>query len=261
MSEGDSPGRIPKAEALPGSTDETIVIEPLAVNEHPFDRVSFDGFERSVSVERFDSYLRSAGGDRNGALRLYALNSAVSTVLFPTFQNLEIAIRNAFHHSLSDRYGEWWFDQLGVITDVFQRQKIADAQIQLVKEGKPLTPGRVVASLAFGFWTSCLGARYEDTLWRRGGLSAAFAAVGAKPKRNTVNRQLTPIRLLRNRIAHHEPILHLNLPKHRQSALDLTEACAPALAEWTKEHCAFDETYDPDLARTFMTPGAEPKPA
>jgi hypothetical protein len=59
MEESGSPGRIPKAEALPRSTVETIVIETLAVNEHPFDRVSFDGFERSISVERFDSYLRS----------------------------------------------------------------------------------------------------------------------------------------------------------------------------------------------------------
>ncbi len=95
---------------------------------------------------------------------------------------------------------------------------------------------------------------------RRGGLSAALAAGGEKPKRNSVNRQLTPIRLLRNRIAHHEPILHLNLPRHRQSALDLTNACAPALAEWTKAHCAFDRTYDAALAQTFLTRADEDAP-
>lgn len=243
-----SPGRMPEAEALPGSTLVDVALEGFTVNQQTFESDLFVGFERCVSEERFNTYLACYDGDRAKALELYALNATVSSAIFPTLQNLEIALRNAFHVALSERYGEWWLDRHGVITDVFQRQKIAEAQLQLVKDKKPLTPGRVVAGLAFGFWTSCLGARYEDTLWRRGGLSAVFEG---KPKRNAVNRQLTPIRLLRNRIAHHEPILHLNLPQHRENALNLTRACAPALAEWNEANCRFDETYRPDLADLF----------
>jgi hypothetical protein len=37
---------------------------------------------------------------------------------------------------------------------------------------------------------------------------------GEKPKRGRVNAMLDPIRKLRNRVAHHEPILYFNLPKH-----------------------------------------------
>jgi len=212
----------------------------------------FEGLENAISLERFANYLRAAEGDRDRALSLYALNTAASNAIAPVLQHLEVALRNAFHQRLSAKYGDDWFDEMGVITDVFQRQKITEAKLDLVKEGKGITPGRVVAAMSFGFWTSCLSARYEDSLWRRGGLSTAFMASGEKPKRNQVNRILTQIRLLRNRIAHYEPILHLNLPKRRVEAIMATRWIAPPLADWAEHHCQFAAIYDEAAARAFF---------
>lgn len=240
-----SPGRMPEAEALPGSTSEDIRRDRLAVNES----CAFFGLEESLSLERFQRYLGACEGDRKLALSLYAHNSAVSAALYLPLQILEISMRNSFHRAFANRYGDWWFDEPRVITDVFQRRKISEAQIDLVKDGKPLTPSRIVASLTFGFWTSCLSARYETVLWRRARLSANFTLNGdAPPKRNQLNRMLTPIRILRNRIAHYEPILYWNLPKHYRNMVSLVSRLSPAASEWLIHHCTFESTYDIELA-------------
>jgi hypothetical protein len=65
--------------------------------------------------------------------------------------------------------------------------------------------GRIVAALSFGFWTAMFGPDYEG-LWR-----ATLHRIAAKPdgtglRRKDFSGPLTPIRTIRNRIPHHEPI-------------------------------------------------------
>jgi hypothetical protein len=57
------------------------------------------------------------------------------------------------------------------------------------------------------------------TLWRKA-LHRCFPHAPKPPKRSAINSTLTPIRMLRNRIAHQEPILSLNLAKHYGKAID-----------------------------------------
>lgn len=126
-----SPGRVPqRAEAQPGSTPGYIRTVGLPVNEAG----PFSGLEDTLSLERFGSYMASCRADRGEALALYAHNTFVSSSLYLPLQVLEVTLRNRFHHALSGRYGDWWFDQMGVITDIFQRQKVSEAQLDLVKD-------------------------------------------------------------------------------------------------------------------------------
>ena len=252
MSGEKSPGRIPEAEALPGSTSKLVRQNGGFVNAGEGVAPTFEGIEGALSTARFGRYLEAAGHDRALALQFYALNSSASNALFPLLQNLEVALRNGFHLRLTARYGEGWLDELGVITEVLQRRMVSDAKLELIKTRKALDAGHLVAALSFGFWTACLSAQYEDRLWRRGGLAQAFSVGGSKPKRNQINRALTPIRLLRNRIAHHEPILHLNLTGHREKIIQLTSWLSPVMAEWSLAHCRFGSAFDPDLAAKFL---------
>jgi len=71
--------------------------------------------------------------------------------------------------------------------------------------------------------------------------------------RKQVNEPLTKIRLLRNRIAHHEPILRFNLPQRHEQTLELTKWLSPTAAEWAKRHSRFYEIYDDKLAALFRT--------
>jgi hypothetical protein len=88
------------------------------------------------------------------------------------------------------------------------------AKNDISTRSKTPTPSRVIAELSFGFWTSLLGNgrkganNYEVTLWR----NALYKSFPNRPpkgfNRKFANREFTSIRELRNRIAHHEPIVH-----------------------------------------------------
>ena len=213
-----------------------------------------DAIERAISAGRFAPYLASCANEKAQALRLYELNTRISASLYSPLQALEITLRNKFHDSLTAAYGEWWFDRPDVIWGLSQIRKIADAKLNLVKDKKALEPGRVIASLTFGFWTSCLTGPYDRAHWQLGGLEMAFREGGEKPKRGTINGMLTPLRHLRNRVAHHEPILYFNLPKHHANIITLVRWLCPTSADWAEATSTFHEAYDEALARTLLAP-------
>jgi hypothetical protein len=66
------------------------------------------------------------------------------------------------------------------------------------------TPGKVVAELSFGFWCALAGRHYHWTLWQPC-LHRVFP--GVRLPRPHIHGRLENIRLLRNRIAHHERVL------------------------------------------------------
>lgn len=102
----------------------------------------------------------------------------------------------------------------------------------------------IVATLSFGFWISLLGpggrtatgrkANYEMTLWRPA-LRAAFAH-RAPLTRRQVHRPLNDLRALRNRIAHHEPILGRNLLNDHERILEICGWMSPATRAWVEHH-------------------------
>ncbi|MFN4097391.1 MAG: hypothetical protein ACK4GG_11545 [Sphingomonas sp.] len=221
------------------------------VNES-LNMVQTEAVERAISEERFAPYVFASFGENTEALALYELNTRVSASLYGPMQALEVALRNSFHAALTDAYGQWWFDRGDVIWELFQRRRLAEAHLDLVQNKKLLTPGRVVASLTFGFWTACLANPYDDVLWRRGGLGKTFAAGGAKPKRSHVNRKLNPLRQIRNRIAHHEPILHFDLPKHHANIVEILGWLNPAVSDWAAAQSPFHNAYDVEAAAKMI---------
>jgi hypothetical protein len=73
------------------------------------------------------------------------------------------------------------------------------------------------------------GTVYDD-LWRRTLYRIAQSPDGKRLSRKHFTRPLTPIRILRNRVAHHEPIIYWSLRKHHDRIVELTEWLAPAAA-------------------------------
>ena len=54
---------------------------------------------------------------------------------------------------------------------------------------------------------------------------------------------LAPIRALRNRIAHHEPIIEWDLPKHYAKMIEISGWLCPTAADWCEVHSRFLEAY------------------
>ena len=68
-----------------------------------------------------------------------------------------------------------------------------------------VTEGKVIAELTLYFWKRLYGPEYEQTLWRTS-LKRTFP--DKKLSRAQVAVQLERLYQSRNRLAHHEPVLH-----------------------------------------------------
>jgi len=192
----------------------------------------FQQIEDILHTERIDAY-RQDGADECLTLARYLLNMALSESLYPALQFSEIALRNAIHTALSDRYStDSWYDVISGIP-TWQLDKIQEAEVSLRKDGKAVTPGRMVSELNFGFWTG-----FFNKAHARSGLGHYLArnvfVRAPKPERDLakLDNRWKDIRDLRNRVFHHERILHWkDLDARHQAILNLISWISPALYE------------------------------
>ena len=198
--------------------------------------------EEALSLERFSRYRAWAGGDKGRALDLYGLNTRLSEALYTPLQMLEVALRNRIHAVLSASIQPRWFEAPGFLTVPYQNEQIAEALADLRRERKEPDPGRVVAALTFSFWTTMLGTHYEN-LWQTDLHRIGRRDGGKGLRRKELSGPLTPIRLLRNRIAHHEPILAWDLRKHHDAMLRITGWLSPVAAAWCRSLDRFDQVH------------------
>lgn len=187
--------------------------------------------EAAISAERFGRYVTWADGDRIRALELYGLNIRLSEALYPLLQMLEVVLRNRIHAVLSEAFHPGWFRGDGFLIVPHQITQVTIAVSELARETKDATPSGIVAALSFSFWTTMLGPSYE-VLWQ-----THLNLIGRRPdgtglRRKDFSGPLTPIRILRNRIAHHEPILAWNLAQHHAAMRRLIQWLSPGAAAW-----------------------------
>jgi hypothetical protein len=196
----------------------------------------------ALSVERLAPYLLAAGHDKAFAIRLYERNMHLSQALYGPLQGLEVVMRNAFHAQLTSSFGSQWFDvlQANGTWGLEQTERIEEARRRIKKVQNPETPGRMVAELSFGFWTAICARRYTAALWIPC-LRHAIRAPGLN--RLTVFERLDGIRILRNRVAHHEPILARDLERDFTDIIQALRWICPVSAEWIKEISCFRAAY------------------
>ena len=200
----------------------------------------FPDLETILSPARFATYLGWAGGARDRAVELYTLNARLSESLSTPLHMLEVALRNRIHDVLRARDGETWFDLPVYHANPRQPDMLAKARQDLREARKEASADSMVAALTFGFWTAMLGKEYED-LWQQALHMIARRADGKGLRRKDFTRPLAPIRLLRNRIAHHEPVLHWDLARHHAAMLELTGWLSPVAAEWCRASSRFPD--------------------
>ena len=200
------------------------------------------GFESTLSTERFARYLDWAEGDRERALELYALNTQLSEALYTPLQILEVTLRNRIHTVLADSLDERWLSDEGFLVLEHQRLQLARALQELQGIGREPTPSRIVAALTFSFWGSMLSPRYE-VLWQTTLHRIAQREDGRGLRRKDLASPMAPIRILRNRVAHHEAIIYWDLPKHYANIVQLTYWLSPAAGNWGERFSRFPEVY------------------
>ena len=114
------------------------------------DSTFFRQVETHLNPERLGAY-RKDGVDDTTTLARYLLNMALCESLYSPLQFAEIALRNALHSSLTMRAGtDNWYNTISLPD--WQKDQVIAAKNQLIRSGKLLDSGRVVAELTFGFW-------------------------------------------------------------------------------------------------------------
>lgn len=189
----------------------------------------------AVSAPRFATYMMHAQGSEQRAWAAYAWNIRASAAMLQILVHVEVALRNAVCRALSEAFGSGWpYAEAFVFTfsEKEQREYVA-ARITL--EGRlkksALTTPDFVAGQTFVFWESMLVRRYKDRVWDRQ-FPAAFPGASARDSYRDVRDAAEELRPLRNRIAHHEPLLRANLAQHYCRALQVIHWACPQKAVW-----------------------------
>lgn len=204
--------------------------------------------ERLLSAERLAAYKRTPRDSERDCLRHYLYNQRVSEALYPTLHGLEVGLRNGIDTALRQQTGNaFWFDDPSIIADPRTRDIIASVKHKLHKEHKPITAGRIIAGLHFGFWRALFYAKYE-TLWR-GIVKQVFAyAPKSKQQRRKLALGIDTANRLRNRVFHYEPIWQIgSLADDHRMMLEHIGWLSPTLRDLVEANNRFSEVYHQDI--------------
>lgn len=174
--------------------------DPLSISAH-WNAV------RALAPDRFDGFRNAGDVDELDAISRYLWNMALCRSIQTPLHVLEVTFRNQLHNALTTLRGraDWYDDAAFVNAD--EQKMVAGAKRQLNKLGRPHDPGRVVAELTFGFWTSLYGRHHDHDIIRPTfGTVFQHLPPTVSARRQTVTTRLKEARTIRNRVSHHEPI-------------------------------------------------------
>ena len=191
--------------------------------------------EKHFSAARMGRYRASCHGDETRAAKAYVSNMPVAEAMMPMLNVLEIALKNGIHQRLTVMYKrtDWWEAWANNPSFVRQINEVANARVKLQRRAEAPTPDKIIAELAFGFWSSLFNVQFQSTLWKE--LRLVFPRC-PKPQRqrHTVSSALNQIRELRNRVFHHEQLLWLNpsLRELHSKGIEVIGWLDPKLPPW-----------------------------
>ena len=178
-----------------------------------------------------------------------------------------MTLRNTIHNRLSDHFGRvnWWASTSLLLDDVTNDMltDVVSKHQRSIAKGN-VGPGKVVADTTFGVWVHLLGRGghsalgraidYETRLWRpalRFGFSTGTPTPSGRQRRPTradVYHRAALFQRLRNRAAHHEPILNgirtpgsgtlVPLGDVWDQSVELLAWMCPDLADWHRDNGA-----------------------
>lgn len=219
-----------------------------------------------ISAERLGK-LAQLTGSAKVAIELHQETLAVGAALMNVIATVEIALRNAVCENLSQHFGvpNWLTNppapfqwraterdkgpkaldsaQRAEYSKLTQQQKAA-LDTLAYPNGRPanlshsnrakarrkqiqVTDGKVIAEITLYFWKRLYSPDYEQTLWRTS-LKRTFPDKSVK--RADVADHLENIYQARNRLAHHEPVLHARFADAVASIKYIIERLAAPIA-------------------------------
>jgi hypothetical protein len=165
-----------------------------------------------LSIHRFYSYeILCSQNSQAHLIGAYHWNLLICSTLYPFIQSAEIALRNAIHNALKEKFHtEYWFDQITLSYEA--KQMVDKARAELQKRKAHIQAQDIVASLTFGFWLTLLQNKLHsnqsnpEKLWPQL-IPIVFPHYKrGESERKLISARFREIKNIRNRLFHHEPI-------------------------------------------------------
>jgi len=204
-----------------------------------FSHNQLSNIPKTLSEPRFATYLQHCNNDKAQALQLYQWNLELSSAFIVPLHLLEISIRNAVVEALESVHTHNWAWNKGYIRSLPNPPRSYNPQknLQEVAKKQP-TAGKVVAELKFVFWEKMFTSRHDVKIWNhhiKNVFPHALNSIPAPQLRKKIYSDISTIRNLRNRIAHHEPIFSRNLQDDYNKIYDLISWRDTDTAEWMND--------------------------
>jgi len=181
--------------------------------------MSSSNIKRTLSDSRLSTYeqivFNGTALSTEQALKLYAWNAQVSAAFFAPLHLCEVVLRNAVSEALERKYGlNWpWNNTFERSLPNPSRGYSPRRDLMNARDGQGTT-GKVIPELKLVFWEKLLTRRFDDRLWTPF-LHTVFpnheVTLSVPEMRSKLRALLENVRGLRNRIAHHEPIIARDL--------------------------------------------------
>lgn len=201
-----------------------------------------------MSPERLSRYITRAGGDKDWALAIYLYNARLAKSLLYPLSAVEVAVRNAVDEVLVQVYGATWH-QAGPFRDNVLSDGGRRALAQAFDRAPNSSRGQIVATLTFDFWSNIFKDNYTD-LWRTN-IFKAFPHIDPGKGRTDVQAIVKRINKLRNRVAHHEPVLDINISDDMSKIYELLRYRSPVALGWVRHYATVNAAL-----RTFPKRGS-----
>ncbi|EIA4658306.1 hypothetical protein SDD15_004484 [Salmonella enterica] len=176
-----------------------------------------NSIKASLSAARVGTYETYVGGhagvdQTKKALNLYMWNAQVSAAFLVPLHICEVVTRNALSEVLEKIYGQRWPWSAGFERSLPDPVRGYSPKKDLINARRfQPTTGKIIPELKFVFWQKLLTSRFDQRLWNTDIFlafpNAAGAGLSTANVRQNIYDDLENIRKLRNRIAHHEPII------------------------------------------------------
>ncbi|MEV0459262.1 hypothetical protein [Catellatospora methionotrophica] len=170
-------------------------------------------YDEYLGRERFASFLEAADGDRKLAVALVDWDREMRGELQKGLGEWEIALRNAYDAVI----GAWWKGDQHWLLDPHSpvRRQILRKGVDI--NAKPrhaiskavryargdTSGGQLIANLTLDFWRYLTVPSREKSLW----VPALYRAYPEGSSRERIDVEVNMLYRLRNRVAHHEPII------------------------------------------------------
>lgn len=177
--------------------------------------MKYSQFEHIVSAKRLGRYLLASGRRKKKAILLYNANLNLSKEVYVIVSFFEVALRNAINDCLTPILGPDWLRDSVQPGGIFDNKKsehmykvIAKRYETLIKDGE-YSHSKLLSSLEFGIW------KYMFADYQYKATGQVLLSIFPNRAKSTITKhydntyffnELNHINVLRNRIAHHEPL-------------------------------------------------------